>query len=276
MSTINLFTETWQSLWEGAIPENGAPWIATASDEALEIGSIEERFPLLEDSAEGTRVGIGVATGADQVYILPAKNNEIEERHQLPLVLSRHISIDAIDWGGEYVINPFDPVEPTGLVDLAESPGLARYLNNHQEVIRRRYVARQRPERWYRTIDRIHPALTSVEKLVVPDIQPGGVIGYDSGEFYPHHNVYHIISSGWDLRALQGLLRSSFVSRQIAAHSVQMRGGSLRYQAGTMRKVRVPHADRIDSGHVEMLRNHATDSDLSVIDSIVDEILRNA
>ena len=39
--------------------------------------------------------------------------------------------------------------------------------------------------------------LTRTPRLVIPDIQPGGIIGYESGRTYPHHNVYWITSDTW-------------------------------------------------------------------------------
>ena len=71
-----------------------------------------------------------------------------------------------------------------------------------------------------------------------PRHQPGGIIGYDSGRTYPHHNVYWITSDTWDLRALQAILQSDLVTDQLRALSVAMRGGSLRYQAQSLRRLR--------------------------------------
>ena len=56
----------------------------------------------------------------------------------------------------------------------------------------------------------------------------------------PHHNVYWITSTTWDLRKLQALLQSDMVTDQLRAHSMAMRGGSLRYQAQNLRRVRIP------------------------------------
>lgn len=56
----------------------------------------------------------------------------------------------------------------------------------------------------------------------------------------PHHIVYWITSTTWDLRKLQALLQSDMVTDQLRAHSVAMRGGSLRYQAQNLRRVRIP------------------------------------
>lgn len=75
---------------------------------------------------------------------------------------------------------------------------------------------------------------------MIPDIQNGGVVGFDVGNYYPHHNVYWITSDGWNLQALQALLRSSLVLEQVRANSVQMRGGAFRYQTQVLRRLRIP------------------------------------
>jgi hypothetical protein len=184
-----------------------------------------------------------VATGADRVFVLSEKLPEIEESRLIPLALASDIANDGIRWSGHYLLNPFDARDDGSLVDLGEHPGMARYLARNEERLRKRHVAKSRPHAWYRTIDRVWPQLQQRPKLLLPDIQMRPLVALDHGAYYPHHNLYWITSDGWDLRVLQALLRSSLVSRQVRAYSVQMRGGALRYQAQTLRRVRVPHFD---------------------------------
>jgi hypothetical protein len=128
-------------------------------------------------------------------------------------------------------------------------------------------VAKTRPANWYRTIDRIWPKLQTVPKLVIPDIQSGGVVGIDAGEYYPHHNVYWVSSTSWELRALQALLRSTVVLSQVRAFSVQMRGGSLRYQAQTLRRIRVPAMASLSASCIADLVAVADSRDQEAIDA---------
>jgi len=94
---------------------------------------------------------------------------------------------------------------------------------------------------WYRTIDRITPALTSTPKLLIPDIKGEAHIVYERGELYPHHNLYYITSEAWDLKALQAILLSSVSRLFIATYSTKMRGGYLRFQAQYLRRIRLPY-----------------------------------
>lgn len=254
---------------------DGGPWIATSKSDYRVWERLAARHPTLEESAPGTRVGIGVATGADKVFVLRQKQDEIEKSRQIPLALARDISNDSIDWSGHYILNPFAGEDSTDLVELSDVPGMAKYLEEHRAVLEKRYVAKSRPKSWYRTIDRIWPSLQTRPKLLIPDIQRETTIGYDEGLYYPHHNLYWITSESWNLRALKTILRSSLVLDQVRAYSVQMRGGSLRFQAQTLRRIRVPRLDALSPELIEDLVAACDTCDQSTIDEVVERAFRS-
>ena len=248
--------------------ENGSPWIATARDAYLHHSALALRHPLLEESAPYTRVGIGVATGSDEIYILPALDPTIEADCQLPLVMAGDVTPAALHWSGHYLVNPYEAVDGGEMRDLLKYPGLCSYLEKNRTRLEKRHTARKNPETWFRTIDRVTHALTREPKLLLPDIQSGGVVGFDSGNYYPQHNFYWITSTGWDLQVLQAILRSTCVLTQIRAISVQMRGGSVRYQAQGLRKLRIPKAAKLPDSLMKQLAAVAGSSDQKKIDSL--------
>ena len=211
-------------------------WPAGSPHHLELVADLESRFSPLEDPSTQTRVGIGVATGCDDVYIVDTAPG-VEQSRLLPLLTAPDIASGDPDWSGQYLINPW---EDGRLVDLAEHPGLAAYLEQHDERIRGRYVARKRPETWYRTIDRVTPGLRERPKLVLPDIKAAAHPVLDVGLYYPHHNLYYVISDIWDLEVLGGLLLSDVANLLVGAYCVKMRGGTYRFQAQYVRKVRVP------------------------------------
>ena len=233
--------------------QDGGAWTTTCHKQYGILSGLGEKFPVLEESGAGTKVGIGVATGADSVFVLPHKIEEIEESRQIPLLLSTDVRNDRIAWSGRYLLNPFDDRDDGSLVDLSSYSGMAGYIIRNEARLRGRHVARSRPESWFRTIDRVWPSLRHRPKLMIPDIQGGATIGLDRGEFYPHHNLYWIVSDEWPLGALKALLRSDLVYMQVRAHSVQLRGGSVRFQAQTLRKVRLPAVRSLSEGLLERL-----------------------
>ena len=216
---------------------NGAePWLLESSDQMALIRRLEGAFPLLEEA--GCKVGIGVATGADKAFIGDFESLDVEPDRKLPLVTTKDIMTGEVQWRGQGVINPF--AESGGLVDLGEYPRLRRYLEARRDVIAGRHCAKKAPANWYRTIDRITPALAARPKLLIPDIKGESHIVFEGGELYPSHNLDYVTSDDWDLRALQAVLLSAVSRLFVATYSTKMRGGFLRFQAQYLRRIRIP------------------------------------
>ena len=216
---------------------NGSePWLLESSDQMALIRRLEQQFPSLEET--GCKVGIGVATGADKAFIGVFDDLDVEPDRKLPLVTTRDIASGEVRWQGQGVINPF--AESGGLVELSGYPRLRRYLEARQEVIASRHCAQKSPTNWYRTIDRITPALAKKPKLLIPDIKGEAHIVFEGGNLYPHHNLYYVVSDSWDLRALQAVMLSAVTRLFMATYSTKMRGGFLRFQAQYLRRIRIP------------------------------------
>lgn len=209
---------------------------------------MEHELPTLEQA--GCKVGIGVATGCDRVFIDAMDALPVEAERKLPLVMARDLVDGSIRWGGKAVLNPFD--ETGQLVPLESFPRFKRYLDTHRDSVAGRHVAQRNPGGWYRTIDRIQPGLLETPKLLVPDIKGEGVFVMDEGRYYPHHNLYFITSGEWDLRALQAVLRSSLTLMVVATYCTRMAGGFLRFQAQYLRRIRLPRWRNVD----ERMRDH--------------------
>lgn len=227
------------------------PWLLR--DTTL-LRALEARYPTLTDA--GCHVGIGVATGADRVFIAAADALDVEPDRVLPLAMAKDIRADGtVEWSGKALANPFD--NSGALVDLARYPRLAAYFEQHDETLRRRYVARKNPDRWYKTIDKVDAALAEAPKLLIPDIKGQSAVGYDAGRLYPHHNLYYVTSETWDLSALQAVLRSRVAEFQVASYAVKMRGGYLRFQAQYLRRIRLPFWRDVPPAVRDQLRDAA-------------------
>ena len=212
------------------------PWLLESLDQIALIRRIELQFPSLEEA--GCKVGIGVATGADKAFIGDFDALDVEQDRKLPLVTTRDIVSGEVQWRGQGVINPF--AEDGGLVDLKTYPRLLRYLKARRGIIADRHCAQKSPANWYRTIDRITPAIAKRPKLLIPDIKGEAHIVFEGGYLYPHHNLYYVTSAAWDLRALQAVLLSAITRLFVATYSTKMHGGFLRFQAQYLRRIRLP------------------------------------
>ena len=218
------------------VTRGSEPWILESSDQLALVRRLEKDFPTIEQA--GCAVGIGVATGADTEFIGRYDDIDVEPDRKLPLAMTRDILTGIVDWQGYGVINPF--ADDGALVNLDEYPRLARYLIERRAVIAGRHVAKKSPRNWYRTIDRIYPAMAKKPKLLIPDIKGEAVVVYEGGRLYPHHNLYYITSDDWNLKALQAVLCSGIARLFVSTYSTKMRGGFLRFQAQYLRRIRVP------------------------------------
>ena len=236
-------------------------------DQLALVRRLEQDFPLIEEV--GCKIGI-VATGADQAFIGPYDELDVEPDRKLPLAMTRDIITGTVKWRGLGVVNPF--ADEGGLVDLAKFPKLKTYLEARKDQIAKRHIAKKTPANWYRTIDRIYPALANKPKLLIPDIKGQAHIVYECGNLYPHHNLYFITSDEWDLYALQAVLLSGIARLFVSVYSTRMRGGYLRFQAQYLRRIRLPHWQDVDETLKNALREAANRRDIDACNAAVFEV----
>ena len=247
---------------------NGEPWILDSFDELALVRRLEAAFPKLEEA--GCKVGIGVATGADNAFIGDYEDLDVEPSRKLPLVMTRDILDGHVAWRGRGIVNPFG--DDGKLVRLEEFPKLRTYLEARKKQITGRHIAEKNPHNWYRTIDRIYPELTWREKLLIPDIKGDASVVYEEGKFYPHHNLYYITSDEWDVRALQAVMRSGIARLFVGLYCTRMRGGYLRFQAQYLRKIRIPHWSSVSPELRDRLAQVSETNDPHMRNEIVSEL----
>src|SRR3546814_20747559 len=106
---------------------------------------------LFRSEDAGCKVGIGVATGCDRVFIDDYDALPVEASRKLPLAMAGDLESGQIVWRGKGVLNPF---EADGrLASLADYPRFSAYLHAHRDAVVRRHVAGRNPAGWYRTIE---------------------------------------------------------------------------------------------------------------------------
>ncbi len=246
------------------------PWILDGKLETQLIRRLESKFPTIEEV--GCKVGIGVATGADKVFIGKFDELNVEDSRKLPLAMTCDLKSGELTWQGKGVINPFE--SNGNLVELEKYPKLQNYLEANEDIILKRHVAKKNPLRWYRTIDKIHSEIATREKLLIPDIKGQAKVVYESGELYPHHNLYFIISDEWEMRALQAVLLSSVTQFFIETYSTKMRGGYLRYQAQYLRRLRLPKWNEIEPTMQQKLSKAAKTLNQALCDEVVFDLYK--
>jgi len=88
-----------------ALASGGAPWLLRGGTQREAVRLLEQRCPMLEDA--GCRVGIGVATGADRVFLGPYEDLPVEDDRKLPLAVNKDVCAGRFSWHGMGVVNPW-------------------------------------------------------------------------------------------------------------------------------------------------------------------------
>ena len=240
-------------------------WPSGRPEDLALVAELERRWPPLEDPATETRVGIGVATGADRIY-LTGDHDLVEAERLLPIVTAGDTATGKIVWSGTHLVNPWDE---RGLVSMADHPRLEAYYRTHERELRTRHVGAKNPERWFRTIDRVDPTLRFRPKLLLPDLKASIHPVLDEGRFYPHHNLYYVVSDLWDPEVLGGILLSEIANLFVGTYCVKMRGGCYRFQAQYLRRIRVPALESIGIRDREVLRRAFSERDVEAASAVV-------
>jgi hypothetical protein len=218
---------------------------------------LNDQFRPLHDQDTRTKVSIGVASGADKVYV--TKHPTVAEPDRmLPLAMREDLISGTFEWQGNYLVNPW--ADDGSLVKLDDYPRLAAYLSRHP-ALKERYVAKREPDSWYRTIDKVQAELTGMPKLLLQDMKARIHPVLEPGGHYPHHNLYYVVSDTWDMEVLGGVLLSRIAQAFIEAYCVRMRGETLRFQAQYLKRIRVPWPEQIDATTQEALRTAFRDRD---------------
>lgn len=237
------------------------PWPCSSPEALKMLKHLEATCSPLECQTTKTKIGIGVATGADKVFISSGVP-DIEPDRILPLALACDLQHGKVQWSGHCMANPWSG---QGLVKLRDYPRLAAHLQPHHQQLAQRHTAKKdKPEHWHKTIDRVNLSLFKKHKLYIADIKDRLLPALDTGHTYPHHNLYWITSEAWDLKVLGALLMSEVGEFFIKCYGVRMRGGYLRFQAQYLRRIRVPDPKNISPELANKLRHAFETQDINL------------
>lgn len=229
-------------------------------------------FSLIEE--QNFKIGIGIATGADGIFISNDFKGYIEDELLVPVINARDLSGNQMRWNGNYFLNPYD--SNGELICLDNYPQARIYFEHHKEKLSSRHKARQKPSKWYATIDSFNKTLITEPKILLPDISGNSYIFVDSGKYYPQHNIYYISGNGEkQLRILAALLMSDFVRLQLDSLANHMNGGFARWQSQYLRKIRIPTLSSISDDIVDNLLKCYDDRNIDGINYFTSEIVSN-
>jgi hypothetical protein len=110
------------------------PWPCQSPEQLALLRRLEDEFPPLEANA---KVGIGVATGNDRVFVTKDASL-VEPSRLLKLAMAKDITSGTMKWSGHYLVDPWNC---DGLVKLDKYPRLSRYFEEHGDALKKRHTA---------------------------------------------------------------------------------------------------------------------------------------
>lgn len=222
---------------------------------------------------QGFVVGIGVATGADRLFISANLKNVVESELLLPIVNAKDLTGNEFHWRGQYILNTYDSRGQT--IDLNNYPKAQKYLNKFKHILENRHIVKK-GRVWFSFIDKIKPQLLTQPKILLPDISNNNVLFVDTGKFYPAHNIYYITGKPInELKVLAAILMSQFVRKQIECISNKMNGGIPRWQSQSIKKLKIPKIANISPSIKHTLVEAYHNRNLIEIDKIVNDVVRS-
>lgn len=231
---------------------------------------MQSSLPLIEE--QGFKIGIGVATGADSIFVSKDLKGKVEDEVLLPAINGRDLQGNTMEWGKRYLLNPYDA--NGRLINLEKYPKAKAYFESHREHLSSRHKAQKNPVHWYGTIDKISAPLTEQPKILLPDISGNTFVFVDEGKYYPQHNIYYITGgSQRDLQLLAALLMSDFLRAQLNKMTNKMNGGYARWQSQYLRRLHVPTISRIPEKLASAILTCYTHKNIEGINYYTDEIL---
>ena len=234
---------------------------------------VDENLYTIEEL--GFKIGIGVATGADRVFISRDLPQLVEKELLLPALNAKNLSGNTLRWNGEYLLNPY--ALNGNLIKLDDYPKVAKYLNAHRERLSQRHIAKKNEAKWYKTIDRINPELKDKSKILLPDISGNSFIFIDQGNYYPLHNLYYITGNSLrDQKILSSFLMSDSIRFQISSVTNNMNGGFPRWQSQHLRKLRLPNIKKIETDVADLLVKSYDQRDFAMMNKLVREVFESS
>lgn len=222
---------------DAELPRDGTSWNgsirgATERPDHVPLGEI------------AVRVSCGVATGADEIYVMPTREVPAGlRRFAYPTVSGRQLAL----MNG--TIEPRDsmllPYDKHGALLSEERLGdLKTYLGrpDNQRALKKRTCYTEGRKPWYSFHDNVPLDEMLQPKILCKDIAPEPRFWADrEGVIVPRHSAYYVVPvPGVDFDALFAYLGGEEASDWLRAHCQRAANGYLRLQSSILRNLPVP------------------------------------
>lgn len=193
-----------------------------------------ERWPVLPEA--GGTVRSGTALGLKSAFLVPGSKANLEPELLMPFFDTEDFLSTPYEGTRRHVIVTYDQ---RGLIDIKRYPRTASHLRRWKAELTRRACVRDESQ-WFRTIDRVDRDWVSREKLLIAGVSRTALIHLDKSGVVASNAIYSVASEEWPLAALRNYLLSGVLDLAVRVLGQRYAGGSYRYTAYVISKVRIP------------------------------------
>ena len=169
----------------------------------------------------GCAIRVGPALGVTPAFVLEPGEAGVEPQLLHRWVDANEVSHGEIRWRGRRVIAPFD--DQGNIIELDDYPLLAARLERFSDRLRGRHIVRNGAV-WYRTIDKVQPAVWSPPKLLIPEIAKLPRVAVDLTGAIPSHGTYAVFSRSLDIEQVYDRLRDGKLAKALAPIAPKVKG----------------------------------------------------
>ena len=169
----------------------------------------------------GCVIRVGPALGVTPAFVVEPGDADVESRLLHPWVDAQEVRSGEVVWRGRHVIAPFD--EAGKIIEIEEYPLFEARLQRFSERLLARYIVRNGAV-WYRTIDKVLPAVWSAPKLLIPEIAKVPRVAIDRSGAVPSHGTYAVFSDSLDVEDVYERLRDGKLAKALAPIAPKVKG----------------------------------------------------
>ncbi len=189
------------------------------------------------------RISAGIATGRDQIFVIPPGSEaELEPELLHPVVRGQDLKPFKIEACDGHLIVPYAPSRngQPQLVNMDDFPRTYSYLGGHREELESRHCVRRWGKTWFDLHDPWTLNITTMPKILFPDLANSSRFVLDEGRYCPLHSAYYILPRNVDPEYLVAILNSAPLEFLVRLHAPLAKDGFSRYRKQFVKNLPIP------------------------------------